>query len=116
MPNAFFAVRNSRPWAQASSKTRIGPMPMISAEWPTVALPNGRGGGRFCAGEVSLTGLGENRFARGEFRRRVRTRREADAGAGGHADGPLRRDFDLGFEEVGFPGAAAGGNVAGKRK
>src|SRR5437899_4265212 len=86
------------------------------ATMTAIALPNSSGGGRFCAGEVSLTGLGENLFAHGEFLNQVQTRREADAGAGEHADGPLRRDFHFGFDDVGFPVAAAGGNVTGKRK
>src|SRR2546426_9048080 len=86
------------------------------ATMTTIALPNCSGGGRFCAGEVSLTGLGENLFARGEFLNQVQTRREADAGAGGHADGPLRRDFHYGVDDVGFPVAAAGRNVTGERK
>src|SRR3989454_40814 len=86
------------------------------ATMTAIALPNSSGGGRFCAGEVSLTGLGENLFAHGEFTNQLQAGREADAGAGGHAVGPVRRAFDFGFDDVGFPVAAAGGNVTGKRK
>src|SRR5712691_10336215 len=60
-----------------------------------IMLPSSMGGGRFCTGEISLTGLGENLFANGEFLNQVQARRETDAGAGGHANGPLRRDFDF---------------------
>src|SRR2546426_6354277 len=80
------------------------------ATMTAIALPNSSGGGRFCAGEVSLTGLGENLFAHGEFLNQVQTRREADAGAVGHADGPLRRDVHFGFDDGGLPVAAAGGH------
>src|SRR5207244_12871151 len=83
------------------------------ATMTAIALPNSSGGGRFCAGEVSLTGLGENLFAHGEFLNQVQTRREADAGAGGHADGPLRRDCDFGCVEVAFPVAEPAGTVTG---
>src|SRR5207245_11795761 len=72
------------------------------ATMTTIALPNSSGGGRFCAGEVSLTGLGEDLFAHGELLNQVQTRREGDAGAGGRADGRVRRCLDVGFVDVGF--------------
>ena len=67
-------------------------------------------------GAVERLKLFENLAALGERFDSVEARLIADSGRGGHADGSLRRHFHFGLDDVFSPVAAAGGNVAGKRK
>src|SRR5229473_4625002 len=72
--------------------------------------------GRLSCALGGVTRLGQPDFIDSEALDKVQARRKPDAWSAGDANGALRRNGDFGFNDVFVPVAAAGGNVAGKRK